>query len=105
MRAGISSENSSSRRSGMALCLFPSPLWGGVRGGGRRYGALNLLKHAIDIRQHVVIPKAQNAIAVRFENLAALLVGRCPHRMLATVGLADDQPSRMAHEISHIPPN
>src|SRR5262249_52313943 len=109
------------------LGVFPSPLWGGVRGGGdcvrqrRRVTApppspalphkgggsipssgreqtecgdgvdgasgeglgarvvvdcaQNVLEHAIDIRQDIVVPIAQHAIAVRLENSRAVIIG------------------------------
>src|SRR5438876_1613713 len=41
--------------------LLPSPLWGGVGGGGRTDYPLNLLQHSIDIRQYVVVPETQDA--------------------------------------------
>src|SRR5437764_1056690 len=34
---------------GRELGLFPSPLRGGVRGGGRRCDAMNLLKHPVSV--------------------------------------------------------
>jgi hypothetical protein len=79
-------------------------LGGGVWGGGRRYGALNLLKHAIDILQHVVIPKAQDAIAIRFKNFRPFHIGVCPHCVLSAVDL-DDEASPMRSKISDVAPN
>ena len=57
----------------MALCLFPSPLWGGVRGGGRRYGTLNLLKHAINIFKLQADPEKQPPVQVG--EIPAMFIG------------------------------
>ena len=72
------------------LSALPSPLWGGVGGGGRRYRAQNVLKNLVDVREHVVIPVAQHAIAVRFENPCALFVSNHSLCMLAAINLHDD---------------
>ena len=69
------------------LGLFPSPLWGGARGGGRCDGAVNNLKHAIDVSEHVVIPEAENAIALRFEKFSSL---RVPARLVPAVNFDDE---------------
>jgi hypothetical protein len=67
-----------------------APLWGGVRGGGRCYCAQNVLEHAVDIGQHVVVPIAQHAIAIRLQDLCALLVGSRSSSVLTSVDLNDD---------------
>ena len=43
---------------------------------------MNSLKHAIDVSEHVVIPEAENAIALRFEKFSSL---RVPARLLGMV--------------------
>src|SRR5262245_7546786 len=58
-----------------ALGVLPSPLWGGAGGGGRNYCAENVLQHTIDIRQHIVVPISQDAVAIRFKYLRAFFVG------------------------------
>ena len=73
------------------LALFPSPLWGGVRGGGRRYGALNLLKHTFDIPEHVVVPKPQHAIAAALDHFRPLHIRRNVEPVLAAIDLDDDR--------------
>ena len=53
------------------LGLFPSPLRGGARGGGRRYGAMNVLKHAIRYSATHRYSVAQHAIALRLTKTGA----------------------------------
>src|SRR5207302_9797935 len=91
------------------LGLFPSPLWGGVRGGGRCNGALNRLQHTIDVSEDVVIPEAQHAIALRFEKFGALQISIGQFSVLPAVNL-NDQPGLMTCKIDnvraqpHLPP-
>src|SRR5579863_7164302 len=111
MRAGISSEKSSSKRSGMELAhaLFPLPLVGRGRGGGREDSALNQLKHALDIGQHIDVPKSQYAIALRLEKFGSSRVAFHLLRVLSAVDF-DDDVQIMAGEIddvaakTHLPP-
>src|SRR5262245_34825280 len=75
MRAGISSENSSSSRSGIGKAAqlgLPSPLRGGDGGGGRRYSALNLQQHAVNICHHVIVPEAQDRVAAGHQESRSL---------------------------------
>jgi hypothetical protein len=65
--------------------LFPLPLVGRGRGGGREDGILNHLKHAIDIGQHVVVPKSQYTIAFGFQKLRPLCVATGLLRVLSAV--------------------
>ena len=87
--------------------LLPSPLWGGVGGGGDR--APNDLKHAINVSKHVVIPEAQDTIALRFEKLGALQISVDGFSVLPAINL-NDQPGLMARKIDnvraqpHLPP-
>src|SRR5689334_21793335 len=77
MRAGISSENSSNKRSGIGLLPSPRLRRGGVGGGGSigiDY-CINRRKNARQVRQDVVVPEAQNTIAVRFEIVRAHFIG------------------------------
>ena len=66
--------------------------------------AHNVLEHAIDIRQHVVVPIAQHAIAVRFENSRAVVIGSRSLSMLATIDL-DDDASRVTRKIDDVTAN
>src|ERR1700736_989729 len=86
IRAGISSEKSSNRRSG--IFLLPSPrLRRGGGGGGGAIGidrCIDCHENARRVLQNVVIPESQNTIAVRFEVSRACLIGRT-ERMLPAV--------------------
>ena len=86
------------------LGLFPSPLWGGARGGGRSYCALNDLKHAICVREYVVIPEAKNAIALDFEKYCSLRVDDGSFVMLPTIHL-DDEAGVMASKVHDVWPS
>src|SRR5207344_831378 len=94
MRAGISSEKSSSRRSGIGSFRFPgtapalpSPLWGGVGGGGGCEHVRNRLEHTVDIRQHFVVPEAHDTIALSFEKLRSLSIRYGLLRVLSAIDL------------------
>jgi hypothetical protein len=77
-------------------------LWGGVRGGGGCYGALNFRQHAFDIRQYIVVPESQDAIATRFKNMSPFCI-RSGHRsMLAAIDL-HNQSRGVTGEINNIP--
>jgi hypothetical protein len=78
-------------------------LWGGVGGGGRRYFAENVLEHATDVRQHVVIPVAQHPVAVRCKDLRARFVGR-GSTVLAAIDLNDDA-RRVTGKVSDVTAN
>src|SRR5579872_1632983 len=103
MRAGISSEKSSSRRSGIDLrrALFPLPLVGRGWGGGREDSTLNHLKHALDIGQHIGVPKSQYAIALRLEKFGPSCIAFRLLRVLSTVDFNDDL-QIMAGEIDDV---
>jgi hypothetical protein len=45
--------------------LLPSPLRGGVGGGGQR--GLNLSQYTVNIPKHIVVPETQNAVPIRFD--------------------------------------
>ncbi len=81
----------------------PDLRWGGVGGGGRCYCAENVLKHAVNIRQHVVVPIPQHAVAVCFENLRALFLS-CRSTVLASIDL-DDDACRVTGEIGDVAAN
>src|SRR3712207_2241760 len=100
MRAGISSDRSSSRRSGMSL--FPSPLRGGARGGGAGAGVcrscraahlqrlvkcrVDRVQNAVDASHYVHIGKTQHSEAAMVEPCRArvILFGeRLPTVMIA----------------------
>ena len=49
-----------------AHLLLPSPLWGGVGGGGRNCFAYDG-QNTIDVRQHIVVPEPQETIAIGFK--------------------------------------
>ena len=70
------------------MARLPSPLRGGVGGGGQR--ALNLTWHPFKISKHIMIPETQNAIAGGFNTARAQCVGRLLPIMLATVEFDDE---------------
>jgi hypothetical protein len=89
--------------SSVKLGVLPSPLWGGVGGGGRCYIAENVLEHAIDVRQHVVIPVSQHPVSVRCKGLCARLVG-IGSTVLAAIDLNDDA-RRVTGKVSDVTTN
>jgi hypothetical protein len=66
-----------------------------------RYGALNFRQYTIDIRQHVIVPEAQDTIAVGLETPGALPIGRCILRMLPAIHF-NDELRTMADKIDDI---
>ena len=54
--------------------------------------AQNVLEHGVDIRQHVVVPVAQHAVAVRFETSCAVVIGSQSRPVLATIDLDNNAP-------------
>ena len=60
------------RTARLALPRLPSPLRGGVGGGGQR--ALNFVEYPVDICQHVVIPEAKDTIAGGFDETCSRLI-------------------------------
>src|SRR5436190_20996800 len=67
----------------------------------RAYRTLNVLQHAIDVREHVVVPVPQHAIAIALKSFCALSVDRRSHSMLPTIDLHNDA-FRMACEIDDV---
>src|SRR5581483_2749595 len=65
MRAGISSENSSSRRSGILLLPSPRLRRGGVGGSIHVHGGVNRQENTRRILQNIVVPEPQHTIALR----------------------------------------
>src|SRR5439155_13571185 len=70
-------------------------------GGGRRHRTLNLLEHTIDVREHIVVPVAQDSITVRLKHSCAFRVGGRCHAMLTAIDLHDDS-FRVACEIDDV---
>src|SRR6186997_2296403 len=97
IRAGISSENSSSRRSGILLTL---PWRGRVAcrrqaGWGDRDDVVDGLKHSVGPAHHIVIPKSYHSIAFRLQPARPFVVAAKPLiiSVLRSIDL-DDQPLR-----------
>src|SRR5262245_4845572 len=101
MRAGISSEKNSSRRSGMALST-PLPLAGRGWGWGSSYRALDFRKHVVNIRKYIVIPITQHAIAARFEKFCSRKICRGVLDVLTAVNF-DNQFCAVARKVGDIP--
>jgi hypothetical protein len=68
------------------------------------YGVLNVLKHPIDVRVHIVVPIPQHAIAISLKSFCAFSVGRRCHSVLSAVDF-DDDAFRMACEIDNVASN
>ena len=83
--------------------LPPTFRWRGVGGGGRFNGSNNDLKNAVNIRQHIVIPKSQHAIAIVFQIRRSNFI-RCAFGMLATIDFKN-KTSRMTREVRKECPN
>ena len=66
--------------------------------------AQNVLEHAIDIRQDIVVPIAQHAIAVRFENSRAVVIGSRSLSMLTTIDL-DNKAPRVTSKVDDVAAN
>ena len=64
---------------------------------------MNVLEHAIDIRQHVVVPVSHYAVGVRFENSRAPLISR-RSVVLASIDL-DDDAGRVTSKIDDVAVN
>jgi len=62
---------------------------------------LNFGKHTIDIRQHVIVPEAQDAITIGFKPPCALQIGHYILHVLSTIDL-NDQPGAMTGEIDDV---
>jgi hypothetical protein len=84
--------------------VLPSPLWGGVGGGGRRERIPYFRQDAINVRQHVIVPEAQHTVAVSFETPCARFVFRRLPLVLAAVDL-DDQLRSMTCEVRDARPD
>ena len=67
--------------------LFPLPLVGRGRGGGREDETLNHLKHTVDVLHHVVIPETQYAITFSFKEPRSLCVELSSFRVLTAIEL------------------
>ena len=76
----------------------PSPLRGGVGGGGQR--ALNFAQNAFKIAKHVVIPETQHTITFSLDLSRSHFVSRSLHIVLATIKL-DDEFRPAANEIDN----
>ena len=66
--------------------------------------AQNILEHGVDIRQHVVVPVAQHAIAARFETSCAVGIRSRSCPVLAAIDLDNNAP-RVTSKIDDIPPD
>ena len=66
--------------------------------------AQNVLEHAIDIRQHVVVPIAQHAIAVCFENSRAVVISGRSLSVLTTIDL-DNKAPRVTSKVDDVAAN
>src|ERR1700760_1058513 len=101
MRAGISSENSSRRRSGILTALSTRrttlPFRGRVAcpgqagGGGHKHGG-NGFEHCLSLRHDIVVPKSQNAIAFRVQPTRSSFIAPdiCIDTVLRAVDLDDE---------------
>ena len=74
-----------SRGSGTINQSLPAPLRGGGGGGGQRI--LNLMKHTVQILDHIVIPEPQYTITFCLDLFRSRLVSHPPHVVLATIKL------------------
>ena len=61
----------------------------------------NLFPHAVQLRHHLIIPKAQHAIAARFQKTCSGLISRPLLRVLSTIEF-DNQAQRGTAEIDNI---
>jgi hypothetical protein len=77
---------------------LPSRERAGVRVGG---SLRNALQDTVGVREHVVVPEAQHAKALTFEDCRAALVFLDSRRVLATVEL-DDQTTLQTAEIHYV---
>jgi len=84
--------------------LLPSPLWGGVGGGGRCDGARNLGKDAVYIGQHLVIPESQHAVTVSLKSFRTFLIYDDILHVLPTVNF-NNEFGAMAREIRNVGAN
>jgi hypothetical protein len=64
----------------------------------------DLLQHAVDVAEHIVIPEAQNAISRPLKEFGSSAIGLFPNRMLPTIDL-NHQTVIMADEIGNEPIN
>src|ERR1044072_6671660 len=73
--------------------IYPLPSRGGGLGGGGDSLAVETLKYRVDhtfyVRQHICIPKAQNAETLRSQKAVSLLVIANGDCMLATIDFHD----------------
>jgi hypothetical protein len=61
----------------------------------------NFLKHALGILQHVVVPKSQDQISYRVQNLGSICIFRSARCMLSSIKL-DDKTSIGTAKISDV---
>ena len=67
-------------------------------------GTQNILNHSVDVRQHGVVPIAQHAVAIRFENFRAVIIGSRSRSVLAAIDLDNDLP-RVTSKINDVTAN
>jgi hypothetical protein len=65
---------------------------------------VNVLEHAIDVREHFIVPVAQDPVAVRLESSRPLCVGGQRHSVLTAIDLHDDALA-VAREIDDVSSN
>jgi hypothetical protein len=87
---------------------LPSPRlrWGGLGGWGdfaKIHSVADDFNHALDIPEHLVIPEAKHAVAVRLKIPCQLLIGRAVG-MLAAIDL-DDNPRLVTGKVREIRTN
>jgi hypothetical protein len=71
-----------------APAAVPSPLRGGVGGGGQR--ALNLAQHPVEISKHFMVPEPQHAVAAGFDLQRTPIVCATLRVMLSAIQLNDE---------------
>jgi hypothetical protein len=62
------------------------------------------LQDAVDIAQHIIVPKTKNQITICLEVRGSTCIFSTSHRMLAAVEL-NDQLGGLTTEIDHVGPN
>ena len=53
--------------------------------GEGRHNTANLFQHVVQLRHHLIIPKAQHAIPTRFQETCSGLISRVLFRVLSTI--------------------